>query len=140
MQSLGLIMHELATNATKHGALSTSGRAGGDRLGARAGRGVELIWQESGGPPVGPPERKGFGRVVFERIGASLDGEIATDFRPEGFVCAVTIAANNLLLPNRRAPNAPTAAARPRALKSVLSSAISIVIGDVSPRAAELTR
>jgi hypothetical protein len=44
---------------------------------------------------------------VFERIGASLDGEIATDFRPEGFVCAVTIAANNLLPPNRRVPNAP---------------------------------
>lgn len=108
MQSLGLIMHELATNATKHGALSTSsGTVAIGWVRDPDHEGLKLIWQEQGGPPVGLPERKGFGRVVFERIGASLDGEIATDFRPEGFVCAVTIAANNLLPPNRRVPNAP---------------------------------
>jgi PAS domain S-box-containing protein len=108
MQSLGLIMHELATNATKHGALSTP--AGSIAIGwvrDPAHEGLTLTWQEQGGPAVEPPARKGFGRAVFERIGASLDGEIATDFRPEGFVCAVTIAANNLLPPNRRAPNTP---------------------------------
>jgi PAS domain S-box-containing protein len=108
MQSLGLIMHELATNATKHGALSIP--AGSVAIGWMrdpAHEGLTLTWQEQGGPPVEPPERKGFGRVVFERIGASLDGEIATDFRPEGFVCAVTIAANNLMPSGRRAPAAP---------------------------------
>ncbi len=101
MQSLGLIMHELATNATKHGALSSP--AGHVAVGWTQGtdQGVELVWRESGGPPVKPPVRKGFGQVVFERIGASLDGDITTDFRPEGFVCAVTIAANNLYIPNR---------------------------------------
>jgi hypothetical protein len=45
--------------------------------------------------------------VVFERIGASLDGDISTDFRPEGFVCTVTIAANNLLPSGRAAHNKP---------------------------------
>jgi hypothetical protein len=40
---------------------------------------------------------------VFERIGASLDGAISVDFRPEGFVCDVTIAANNLLSPGKSA-------------------------------------
>ena len=107
MQSLGLIMHELATNATKHGALSTP--AGSVAIGWERDpdqNGLRLRWQEQGGPRVAPPERSGFGRVVFERIGASLDGEIATDFRPEGFVCSVTIAANNLLPPNRRAASA----------------------------------
>jgi PAS domain S-box-containing protein len=103
-QSLGLIMHELATNATKHGALSTP--AGSVAIGWTRDpqdHGVELIWQEHGGPRVAPPQHKGFGQVVFERIGASLDGDIATDFRPEGFVCTVTIAANNLLSPARHA-------------------------------------
>jgi PAS domain S-box-containing protein len=104
MQSLGLIMHELATNATKHGALSTP--AGSVAIGWTRDpqhHGVELVWQEHGGPPVAPPQHKGFGQVVFERIGASLDGDITTDFRPEGFVCTVTIAANNLLSPARHA-------------------------------------
>jgi PAS domain S-box-containing protein len=96
MQSLGLIMHELATNATKHGALSNP--AGSVAIGWDGERdGVKLIWRESGGPPVTPPHHKGFGQVVFERIGASLDGAIAVDFPPEGFVCAVTIGSENLL-------------------------------------------
>jgi hypothetical protein len=41
--------------------------------------------------------------VVFERIGASLDGNIVTDFRPAGLVCEITIAANNLLPAGRLA-------------------------------------
>ena len=104
MQSLGLIMHELATNATKHGALSCP--TGSISIGWSrdpGDNGIRLNWQERGGPPVGQPKRKGFGQVVFERIGASLDGAISVDFRPEGFVCDVTIAANNLLSPGKRA-------------------------------------
>jgi two-component sensor histidine kinase len=102
MQSLGLIMHELGTNATKHGALSSS--SGSVAVGWTRdpeNNGVKLIWQESGGPRVEEPTHKGFGQVVFERIGASLDGDISTDFHPEGFVCTVTIAANNLASPGR---------------------------------------
>jgi PAS domain S-box-containing protein len=97
MQSLGLILHELATNATKHGALS--GRSGVVKIDweLQPGNGVELHWVESGGPPVAPPQHKGFGQVVFERIGASLEGEVKSDFRPEGLVCAVSIAASNFL-------------------------------------------
>lgn len=116
MQSLGLILHELATNATKHGALSTpGGMVAISWTRDDANEGLALTWREQGGPPVHPPERKGFGRVVFERIGASLDGEITTDFRPEGFVCGITIAANNLLLPNRRPSIIPSeAVSRPQ--------------------------
>ena len=96
MQSLGLILHELGTNATKHGALSVeSGRVTIDW--AWRDDGVALTWTESGGPAVVAPARKGFGQVVFERIGAALDGAIATEFRPEGLVCAITIGASNLL-------------------------------------------
>jgi two-component sensor histidine kinase len=96
MQSLGLIMHELATNATKHGALSTpAGTIAIDWV--READSVRLTWAERGGPPVAPPNRKGFGQVVFERIGASLEGDIATEFRPEGLLCTVNIGAENLL-------------------------------------------
>jgi len=108
MQSLGLILHELATNATKHGALSSS--AGSVAIGwarEEERNGVRLTWQERGGPAVEPPRRKGFGQVVFERIGASLDGDIAVDFRPEGFVCAVNIGAENLLAPGGTSLSAP---------------------------------
>ena len=105
MQPLGLIIHELATNATKHGALSSSaGRVAIDW--AREAEGVRLTWEERGGPCVAVPKRKGFGHVVFERIGASLDGDISTDFRPDGFFCAVNIGAENLLPPDGFAPAA----------------------------------
>jgi len=93
----GLILHELATNATKHGALSgESGTVTIDWVREPA-NGVKLEWTECGGPPVTPPGRKGFGQVVFERIGASLEGDIAIDFQPNGFSCSITIAASNLL-------------------------------------------
>ena len=89
------------------------GRVGRDRLGRRERDGVKLTWQERGGPPVEPPRRKGFGQVVFERIGASLDGDIAIDFPPEGFVCAVTIGAENLLPHQRRCARLPHSAIQP---------------------------
>jgi PAS domain S-box-containing protein len=105
MQSLGLIMHELATNATKHGALSTpAGSVAITWVRDAADNGVTMVWREQGGPPVAEPTRKGFGQVMFERIGASLDGSITTDFRPEGFVCTVTVAANNLIPESRLGP------------------------------------
>jgi hypothetical protein len=96
MQSLGLILHELATNATKHGALSNP--IGTVAIGwARQDDGVRLTWEERGGPPVTAPARKGFGQVVFERTGASLEGSLTTDFRPDGFRCTIDIGAVNLL-------------------------------------------
>ena len=108
MQSLGLIMHELGTNATKHGALSrSSGSVSVSWTRDPQHQGVELIWAEQGGPRVSEPDHKGFGQVVFERIGASLDGDISTEFRPDGFVCIVTIAANNLLPGGRGGQDAP---------------------------------
>jgi two-component sensor histidine kinase len=106
MQSLGLVVHELATNATKHGALSSPAGSVSINWTRDADGGAGVVWQEQGGPPVTEPTRKGFGQVVFERIGASLDGNITTEFRPGGFVCTVTIAANNLL-PTGRLPGAP---------------------------------
>jgi len=86
-----LVMHELAINAAKYGGLS---RENGhvtiawaiDRQGS--GRVLHLLWTETGGPPVRPPERTGFGTTLIERsIAHELDGHAILDYRPEGLVC-----------------------------------------------------
>ncbi|HKR88555.1 MAG TPA: HWE histidine kinase domain-containing protein [Phenylobacterium sp.] len=91
--SLALAMHELATNAVKYGALSEeTGHVGvrwrvRDRPGTRR---LELEWRESGGPPVVPPIRRGFGSRLIERsLSRELHGEVKLDFEPSGLVCRV---------------------------------------------------
>ncbi|WIM10753.1 PAS domain-containing protein [Enhydrobacter sp.] len=86
--SLSLILHELATNSVKYGALSAAeGRIGltwrivQDSADSRA----ELAWQESGGPPVRAPKRRGFGTTLIERAFAyDLQGGAEIEFPPEG--------------------------------------------------------
>jgi two-component sensor histidine kinase len=86
-----LIMHELAVNAAKYGALSQeSGRLAIDWSIDRQGseRILRLRWTESGGPPVRPPERTGFGTTLIERsIAHELDGRAILQYRPGGLVC-----------------------------------------------------
>jgi two-component sensor histidine kinase len=84
-QTLGLVLHELATNAGKYGSLSA--REGRIKVEWRLeDETLVLSWQESGGPPVAAPSRKGFGSVVVERmVRQSLEGEVRLDYAPEGF-------------------------------------------------------
>ncbi|MBX6426198.1 MAG: PAS domain S-box protein [Variibacter sp.] len=97
MQSLGLALHELATNAAKHGALSVSaGSVAISWARLENDRGLRLSWVERGGPRVRRPRREGFGLVVLRRTGAALDGEATLDFQPEGFVWTVTIGAQQM--------------------------------------------
>lgn len=94
-QGLGLALHELATNAAKYGALSaSSGRVAikWRRLPAAEGHGVEMIWQESGGPGVAAPDQRGFGSLVIERhLPRSLDSEVDLVFAPEGVRCRINV-------------------------------------------------
>jgi PAS domain S-box-containing protein len=85
-QNLGLAFHELATNAAKYGALSVdTGRVEVDW--ERVNGQVHIRWRERGGPPVEPPDRRGFGRVLLERlVGTTLNGSVELDFRPGGLV------------------------------------------------------
>jgi PAS domain S-box-containing protein len=86
---IGMAMHELATNAAKYGALSVpDGRV---RISWRTapmpdGRPLcHLSWEESGGPTVAPPSRRGFGRVVIERtVARAVHGEVTIDYAPSG--------------------------------------------------------
>ena len=87
---LGLAMHELGTNSTKHGALSVPG--GEVRIFwalERTGEGarVRLQWVEAGGPAVEPPERKGFGtRLLTQLISYELDGKAELNWAEQGLV------------------------------------------------------
>ena len=90
VQNLGLALHELATNATKHGALSAAdGKVRIDWAyhGEGESRRLRLTWSESGGPAVREPARHGFGRTVLERVTiVALGGKGALDFAAGGVV------------------------------------------------------
>jgi PAS domain S-box-containing protein len=87
-QNIGLALHELATNASKHGALSSpKGRIEIHwELAQRDGqRRFRMTWCERGGPAVIPPADRGFGWTVVEvMVGRALDGEAHIEWRPEG--------------------------------------------------------
>jgi PAS domain S-box-containing protein len=86
--TLGLVLHELATNALKHGALSVpAGRVavGWEVAGPPGGASLSLIWRERGGPPVAAPTRHGFGRTLIEQaVAYELGGRARLDFEPQG--------------------------------------------------------
>ena len=88
-EAIGLALHELATNSAKYGALSVpQGKlAVAWSLAPPAGvpDHVLLEWIETGGPAVHPPEHKGFGSLVIERMVAeAVDGTVRLDFAPAG--------------------------------------------------------
>jgi PAS domain S-box-containing protein len=93
--ALGLTLHELATNAAKHGALASP--AGSIEIGAQIGRGsrgrrLTLTWRERGGPPIGTPPRRGFGLMLIERgLSYQLQGRVALDFRRAGLHCTIDL-------------------------------------------------
>lgn len=88
-QNLGLAFHELASNATKHGALSVKEGRVEVRwsmvLNEEAVSRFRLEWRERGGAGVRPPQSKGFGHLVMERIAPrAIDGTVKIEFSPEG--------------------------------------------------------
>ena len=94
--SLSMAVHELATNATKYGALARPGGRvtiswSGDDTPARP---LRLVWREEGGPPVQPPRRSGFGtRMIRQALAAEFEAEIDLDFEPAGLICTLRPAA-----------------------------------------------
>jgi two-component system CheB/CheR fusion protein len=99
VQTLGLALHELATNASKYGALSTP--QGKVILSWIFGGGNDvpeffrLEWRERGGPPVEPSARKGFGRFVTDQmVTRSLNATVEVDLASEGLRWALQMPAN----------------------------------------------
>ncbi|MDI6623537.1 MAG: HWE histidine kinase domain-containing protein [Brevundimonas sp.] len=92
--SFGMIFHELATNAAKYGALSApDGRVLVDwSVADQTNPRLELVWREIGGPPVAPPDRKGFGSRLIERnVRHDLAGEVELDYAGDGFTATFSI-------------------------------------------------
>jgi two-component sensor histidine kinase len=88
---LAMVLHELATNAVKYGALSNG--CGRVEIGWETDdNALQLRWRESGGPPVLPPSRKGFGSTLIERALASGRSAARIDYAPEGVICSLTLA------------------------------------------------
>jgi PAS domain S-box-containing protein len=99
-QSLSMAVHELATNATKHGALSVPG--GELRVTWRIeqpGGTLHLRWEERGGPPVtAPPSRRGFGsRVIEATMRNQLGGTMERHWEEAGLVCDFTLPLSRIL-------------------------------------------
>ena len=93
---LSMIVHEIATNAAKYGALSNDTGVvtlDWEVIDEGAGPMLRLIWTETGGPPVTAPVQRGFGSRLIERSARDqLGGEATVDFLPRGVVCTVTCA------------------------------------------------
>jgi PAS domain S-box-containing protein len=95
-QAMAMVLHELATNAAKYGALSTpQGRVSvrwdrGSNCGAQAT--LRLDWREHGGPAVNPPAQPGYGTsVIRDLIPYELDGNVELEFRTHGVCCTIEI-------------------------------------------------
>jgi two-component sensor histidine kinase len=92
VQPLGMILHELTTNAVKYGALSVAGgqvQVAWERIGPCGWR---LFWTESGGPPVVPPTRTGFGSQLMRRLAKGMEAEIEFVWEPGGLKAVLTAA------------------------------------------------
>lgn len=92
---LGMVIHELATNAVKHGALSVPGGHVAIQwrpLPAAQPEQLEFLWIERDGPRVDPPTRAGFGtRLTQQTVSTDLEGTLRSSFDPVGLQCTIQI-------------------------------------------------
>lgn len=99
IMSLNLVLHELATNAAKHGALSVPG--GRVRVSWRIeADDIRITWAERGGPPVSPPETAGYGsRLIQHATTYSLGGQVEQAYAAGGFEAEILIPLGKAFLP-----------------------------------------
>jgi PAS domain S-box-containing protein len=112
-QGLALALHELATNAAKHGALSSA--KGKVSLSWQLRPDILVLnWVESGGPQIKPPAAKSFGlRVIRASIEQQLAGDVEFDWNPNGLRCSFSIPCQDMM--KSRSPPAARSGAVPHA-------------------------
>lgn len=94
VKEIGMVLHELATNAMKYGALSTPDGhldIAWQRLDAPDKPVLRLVWRETGGPPPTRSDDKGFGSVLIDTTIRSLQGTAHCDYQPAGIVWTIDI-------------------------------------------------
>jgi PAS domain S-box-containing protein len=115
---LALVLHELATNARKHGALSVpTGRLSVTwQVRTNGGCSLLLSWKESHGPKVSAPSVHGFGRTLIEQTLRAHGGEASVDYRTDGLTCELKFP-----LPEAARPSIGTAASKIATRPSLLA-------------------
>jgi two-component sensor histidine kinase len=85
---IGMALHELTTNAVRHGALSVPDgyvEVRWDIIADDGGRRLQLEWRERGGPPARPPTQEGFGSTLLRRVlPMQVNADVQIDFDAEG--------------------------------------------------------
>ncbi len=90
--ALGMVFHELATNARNFGALSNQAGRVLVTWTVDDEKRMHLVWREEGGPRVEPPQRRGFGsRLISRGLAREIAGNVSHEFAPEGVVCRWTM-------------------------------------------------
>ncbi|UEM06944.1 PAS domain S-box protein (plasmid) [Skermanella rosea] len=130
-QAISIVLHELATNAAKHGALSVPAGRVAVSWSVDPGDGKLVVdWREEGGPPVSPPTRSSFGTFVIDRtIKGQLRGDLSRDWRRTGLCLRMTLPPDCFRTSGVRAPALP-AAPRPaedQPRKPIRNAAVMIV-------------
>ncbi|MFN7025806.1 MAG: hypothetical protein ACK4QP_15095 [Pseudorhizobium sp.] len=94
---MALVIHELATNSAKYGALSSAEGRIVSKCSHHDDR-FRIEWDEVGGPPVvAPPEKKGFGtKMVARTVEAQLMGTILREYRLDGLRVTLDVPIDNL--------------------------------------------
>jgi light-regulated signal transduction histidine kinase (bacteriophytochrome) len=142
--ALSLAIHELATNAAKYGALSTLKGVVTVSWSVAANHETELLWRESGGPAVVPPQQRGFGsRLIEQALTMETGGRSVIRFLADGVQCDIVLPASSIVgaVPDTVAkqpapapdagPAAATREARPRVLIVEDSYLISLLLEQV---------
>lgn len=108
---MALVLHELATNAAKYGALSRAGGKLAVSWAIDSASACVISWRESGGPTVRPPSRTGFGSVLIDRsIPFDLGGTSTVEYYPEGLQGVFRIPAKHLTVAEPFVPAIPATA------------------------------
>jgi len=98
---MALVLHELATNAAKYGALSVPGGRLEIRWRLLGSGDCQIDWTESGGPPVSPPTREGFGTALLDRsVPYDLGGASKVTYAPGGLEARFRLPARHVRLDN----------------------------------------
>jgi CheY-like chemotaxis protein len=90
-QSLGLVIHELATNASKYGALSDVTGALSVTWAWDGEHRLVLLWRETSARTVKPPSRRGFGSTLIIQASRQLGAQIQKDWQPKGLNCRLEL-------------------------------------------------
>lgn len=86
---LGLVFHELTTNAVKYGAWAKGGTI--DIAWEEVEGGIRLVWRESGAPIAGVPDRKGFGSLLMDSAARQFGGTVEREFTSDGLVVTIQL-------------------------------------------------